>query len=134
MVGYASRGENSCGLGRRMPSPLLTGIHMSGGAGPGLCVGLVPTLATDTGRVGIVGPGVGMGTGCDIFCGEGSGVGIRRGVVTGIGFNTLSSGGSVIPGALPPTPAPFMLGGAVAAVAAGVVLGGGEGRLLVVRL
>ena len=89
-----------------MPSSLLTGIHTSGGTGTCLGVGLVPTLATDTGRGGIAGSGVGTGTGCESFGGEGSGDGIRTGVVTTMGFNTLSSGGSVIPGALPPPPPP----------------------------
>lgn len=95
-----------CGAGRRIPSPLLCGIHESGGAEACLCVGLVPTLATDTGRAGIVGSGVGTGTGCENFGGERSGDGICRGEVTGMGFSTLSSGGFVIPGALPPPPPP----------------------------
>lgn len=115
-----------------MPFASLTGIHMSGGVGPCRCVGLVPTLATDTGRGGRAGPGVGTGTGCEGPGGESSGDGIRTGVVTGIGFSTLSSGGSVTPGALPPAPPPLVLGGAVAVAV--VVLGGGEWRLLVVRL
>jgi len=100
-----------------MPSPFLTGMNTSGGAGPCLCIGLVPTLATDTGLTGIVGSGVGAATGCENF-GEASGDGIRRGVVTVMGFSTLSSGGSVIPGALPPPLPPGALGGAVVVVVA----------------
>ena len=90
--------------GRRIPSPSLTGIRTSGGISACLCVGLVPTLATDTGRGGFAGSGVGMGTGCETVGGggDGSGDGISTGVVTVMGFRTLSSGGSVTPGALPP--------------------------------
>ena len=61
---------------------------------------------TDTGRGGIAGSGMGTGTGGESFDGEGSGDGIRTGVVTVMGFNTLSSSGSMIPGALPPSPLP----------------------------
>ena len=110
-----------------MPPPSLTGMNTSGGVGPCLCVGLVPTLAVDTGRAGIAGSGVGTATGCENF-GEDSGDGIRKGVVTGMGFNTLSTGGSVIPGAIPPPPPPGALGGTVVVVA----LGGGDCRVLVV--
>lgn len=90
---------------RTTPSLSLTGIHASEGIETGLWFGLVPTLATDGERGGITESGVGIGTGCEIL-GEGSGDGIRTGVVTGMGFNILSSGGSVIPGALPPPPPP----------------------------
>jgi hypothetical protein len=86
-----------------MPSLSLTGIHASGGTITGRC-GLVPTLATDTGRGGNAGSGVGTGTGCEIFCEGSSGDGMRTGVVTVMGFNGPPSGGSVNPGALPPPP------------------------------
>jgi hypothetical protein len=83
----------------------------------------MPALAVDAERGGFAGSGMGTGTGCESFGGEGSGDKIRTGAVTVMGSGTLYSGGSVIPGALPP-PSPVVV----------VVLGEGEWRLPVVRL